>query len=814
MQTGFQRFSKRRQTKLDHRSYAKVAWIILPPLLALGLLSRFPIGEIMGYTPIHTILETFSIVVALMIFGVGWNGRRRDGSQNVLLLATAFLGVGLLDLLHALSWPGMPPFITENTPNKSISFWLSARLLESLALIAAILMPASGVASRKARTTFFAGVLSYVYLVSWLVLFREEWLPASFIPGTGLTPFKIATEYAILTLHLLAVAILGFYWRNRLPFHAFNLLSASLLIIISELCFTLYRSTNDAYNFLGHVLKVAAYVFIYRGIFIRLIQEPFRRLRVSESHLRASEQKFRGIVENMPVMMTALDDQGLICTWNRECERVTGFSAAQVIGNPKAYEWMFPEREYQRRLFREISRREGEFRSWVWDLRCSDGKTKSIEWSSVSRRVPIAGWATWVIGVDVTERRQLEEQLRQSQKMEAVGQLAGSVAHDFNNLLTVIRTYSETILEQINENKTGPALARQAEQILKTCDRSTKLIRQLLTFSRRQIVKMAPVDLNHVITEFRSMLLRFLDNQVEFSAELQPNLKSVLADPVQIEQVIMNLVVNARDAMPEGGRLSIETRATQVNPDFALKHGITPGGYAVLTVRDTGHGMDRETVTRIFEPFFTTKEKGKGTGLGLSTVYGIIRQCNGTIAVESIPDMGTSFHIYLPYAMTQASTDSVTITTASGTQLSPPSAGSATILVVEDETDIRSIVVDSLQRAGFRVLDAENGADALEVSRAEKGPIHLLITDIMMPKMDGKQLAAQIRLDRPELKILFASGYVDDAILQAAKKEKLTSFLEKPFTLNALFSKVHFLLGTFPQSHSVSLSTQPTESRE
>jgi PAS domain S-box-containing protein len=391
-----------------------------------------------------------------------------------------------------------------------------------------------------------------------------------------------------------------------------------------------------------------------------------------------------------------------------------------------------------------------------------------------------------MIAEDVTERRVLEEQLRQSQKMEAVGRLAGGVAHDFNNLLTVIKGYSELMLDQV---KQGDPLRDEVEEVKKAADRAATLTRQLLAFSRKQVLEPKVLDLNQIVTTMERLLHRLLGEDIQFHTQLAADLGRVKADPGQTEQVIMNLAVNARDAMPVGGKLTISTANIIVSDPGRSEHTIPPGAYIVLTVSDTGIGMDADTRSRIFEPFFTTKEQGKGTGLGLSTVYGIVKQSGGYIAVHSEPGMGASFDIYFPRV--DEAVDAAADTTAAQRR-----RGYETILLVEDEDGVRALTRQILQRHGYTVLETSHGGEALLACENYKDVIHLLLTDVVLSQMSGRELAQRLAQLRPEMKVLYMSGYSEDAIVQHGVLGSGTSFLQKPFNTETLITKVREILDT------------------
>jgi two-component system, cell cycle sensor histidine kinase and response regulator CckA len=388
---------------------------------------------------------------------------------------------------------------------------------------------------------------------------------------------------------------------------------------------------------------------------------------------------------------------------------------------------------------------------------------------------------------DVTERRKLENQLRQAQKMEAVGRLAGGVAHDFNNLLTVIMIHTDLLLEGL-----VPTDPRAADliQIRQASVTAASLTRQLLAFSRQQVIEPRVVVLEDLVTQTQKLLTRLIGEDIELATKFGSEPCVVYSDPGQLEQVIMNLVVNARDAMPTGGKLTIETSRVELDEEYAAAHWpATTGRYAMLAVSDTGVGMDEETRSHIFEPFFSTKEQGKGTGLGLATVYGIVKQSAGFIWVYSEPGNGATFKIYLPLHESAAA---VAAEDQTDEQRAP--LGSETVLVVEDSKSVRDIARRVLERQGYRVLDASLASDALQLATASDGPIHLLLTDVIMPEMSGRVLAEKFALLQPKSKVLYMSGYTDDAVIRHGVLRAKTAFLQKPFTAEALARRVREVL--------------------
>jgi signal transduction histidine kinase/ActR/RegA family two-component response regulator len=402
-----------------------------------------------------------------------------------------------------------------------------------------------------------------------------------------------------------------------------------------------------------------------------------------------------------------------------------------------------------------------------------------------------------LIAEDITDRRQLEEQLRQAQKMDAVGRLAGGVAHDFNNLLMVINGYTEVLLEQLEK---GSDMHSKVHSIQQAADRAATLTRQLLAFSRKQLLELKVVDVNTVIGDMERLLRPLIGENIELVTHLSPDTGHTRADAGQLEQVIMNLVVNAKDAMPDGGKLTVQSSGVTVRQNFREHRFIHPGRYAVISVSDTGHGMDKETQSRIFEPFFTTKEKGKGTGLGLSTVYGIVKQSNGYVFVESESESGTTFYVYLPRVEDTAEELTPMVAPQSET------GGCETVLLVEDEESVRELVRLTLVSRGYKVLEAENGECGLHIADSFKENIDILITDVMMPGMGGRELAKRLLELRPGISVLYLSGYTEDSVITQGSSGPPTAFLQKPFTLQNLAKKVREVLRANSKSIAKSAS--------
>jgi signal transduction histidine kinase len=402
------------------------------------------------------------------------------------------------------------------------------------------------------------------------------------------------------------------------------------------------------------------------------------------------------------------------------------------------------------------------------------------------------GRTQFVIGLveDVTERELLEGQLRQAQKMEAIGQLAGGVAHDFNNLLGIITGYSELLEKDLGPGHRG--LGR-LQQVRRAADRAAGLTRQLLAFSRKQILQPRVLDLGEVVSDVEKMLRRLIGEDVQVVTVFGPGLGRVMADPGQIEQVLVNLAVNARDAMPGGGKLIVETANADLDEAYARNHaGVVPGRYVLLSVSDTGHGMDAETLSHIFEPFFTTKKEGKGTGLGLATVYGVVKQSGGHVSVYSEPGRGTTFRVYLPRTADQPREEAPPAP-------EPPPRGTETVMLVEDAEVLRLMMRELLELNGYRVLEIARPEEAAAAAAAYDGEIHLLVTDVVMPNLSGRETAESVRARRPGIRVLYVSGYTDDVITHHGVLEAGTHLLQKPFTTQAFLRKVRDVLDEAPR---------------
>jgi two-component system cell cycle sensor histidine kinase/response regulator CckA len=619
----------------------------------------------------------------------------------------------------------------------------------------------------------------------------------SVIFAWGLTQ-AIPALHAVPIAAFFAAVTLSTFYGHLGP----GLLATALSMAVLDYSFL--PPIRDLTGGIGETLRAATF-----ALAAALINSLHERRRLAEAHRRESEARERenleatarelqraheavaraladreNIMESVADILYTLDGSGMLRGWNRRLEYVTHFQPEELRGRSVPEMFEAEDRAAVASVIRAAAH--GGHGEREARLVRKDGTPIPYQFSCVPLRnsqgevIGLTG-----VGTDISERKRLEQQLWQLQKMEAVGRLAGGVAHDFGNLLTVIHVRAQLALHRL-----GPAEpARQDIELLDaTAARAGGLVRQLLAFSRKQVLQPKVLDLNAVVEDAEQMLRPLIGEDVSLVTTLAPGLGRVKADPIQLEQVLINLAVNARDAMPQGGELTIETAEAELDEAFILEHaGASSGPYVMLRVRDTGTGMDAATRAQIFEPFFTTKPIGKGTGLGLATVYGIVKQHGGYVAVDSEPGRGSTFAVYLPRVDEEPEVDAP-VTTAS-------SPGGETVLLVDDDEEVRTLACEVLRLQDYVVLEAATPEEALEICEQHKGPIDLLLTDVVMPVMSGRELAERVRPLRPEAKIMYMSGYPGDVI---GNHGVLASgaFVQKPFTTSGLVEKVREVFRT------------------
>jgi PAS domain S-box-containing protein len=621
--------------------------------------------------------------------------------------------------------------------------------------------------------------------------------------------------YLVALAYLIAVVALSAVLLHTVGARSAPFCSLLLLIVLARaawlgygpgmlVCFlTIFVAESLLVPNKPHPVPLVQFGFLI--VILLLISRIAQRKRLTEATLRKTAENLEGrvtqrnleltrkeerlreqgqLLDLAPVAILASDRQNVIRVWSRGAETMYGWSAEEAIGHV-SYELLqtvfpIPLQELQEKLLE----------SGTWEGKLTQTRRDGKPLRVMSRWAPHrdangAAIGSLQVNSDVTERHRIEEQLHHSQKLETVGLLAGGVAHDFNNLLTVINGYAEMMLSDLPESSD---LRDNLEEIRAAGGRAADLTRQLLAIGRKQLVQPAVLDVNDVIHDVQKMLGRLIGEDINLVTRLEPSLAHVVADAGQLQQILMNLAVNARDAMPQGGTLLFETANAIFDESFRANHSeIHVGPVVMLAVTDTGSGMTPEVRDRIFEPFFTTKPKGSGTGLGLSTVYGIVTQAGGWIWVYSEPGHGTAFKIYFPATNAEV---------ADGTLESPTGLyGTETILLVEDQAEVGRLAETALRRYGYQVLIASNGDDAIAASKAYPGEIHLLLTDVVMPGMNGRALSDRVVALRPATRVLFMSGYTENAISNRGVLDPGVAYLQKPFTAESLAAKVSAVLG-------------------
>jgi PAS domain S-box-containing protein len=883
------------------------------PFLAVGVFKSelYTVMDISSYLVFHNVAEFFSVMVSFSIFGLGWYSYDQNKDQHGLFLSVSFLAIGLMDFMHTLGYSGMPPMVTPNVTNKATLFWIVVRFFSATAFLASAFVHRDSSSCWLSKTLLMSAAVAISAGAFVGIIYFPDYLPAAFIQGIGLTPFKIVSEYVIISLMIVACFK---YWRRSTGsgntlLHYY--LAAFILCIFSELVFTLYKSAFDTYNMLGHIYKVIAFYLIYKGIFIASVRKPYEDLTTSNAELCQNRNMLSNVMNNIPQAIFWKDRNSVYLGSNLVLARQAGLNNPEEIIGKSDFDlpWSREESEGYRADDHEVMEKQEEKYHIIETQRQQDGSSIWLD----TTKIPLkdgSGSVYGVLGVyeDITARKQaqdalqsseerhrtilqaavsgfwlmdmsgrllevnesycrmsgyseqellsmhisdleagetpaatekriqnimtdgqdrfesrhrrkdgsifdveasakyqaieegrivvflsditlqhkLEEQFRQSQKMEAIGLLAGGVAHDFNNILSVIIGYCSLLeMKTFSAAEEKNALAC----ISASAEKAAQLTGGLLAFSRKQVIDPKPVDLNDIVRNVQKFLVRIIGEDITLKAITNNAPLLVMADIGQLEQVLMNLATNARDAMPKGGAMTIETELQEIDGSFVANHGYgKPGQYALMSVSDTGFGMTEEVRSKIFEPFFTTKEIGKGTGLGMSIAYGIVNQHNGFIYVYSELNKGTAFKIYLPILNSDYTSDhSITVAEA-------PKGGAETILVAEDDASLQTFVETLLTNSGYQTITANNGEEAVELFSANSSNISLVLMDMLMPKKNGLQAYNEIKPLLGDTKVLFTSGYTADFIRSRGELDDSVELIMKPLKPAELLRKVREML--------------------
>jgi len=747
-------------------------WFVLG--FSLILLTLFVVSR-MNFLMFHTLAELFAILVAWSLFVILWNTKERIENKALVFVGIAYLFVGGIDLVHTLSYSGMGILEPERGANPATQLWILARYMESISLL---LFPF--LFFRQINPYRVFAIFSFITLAGLLSILYWDIFPACYIEGIGLTAFKKASEYVICAILVTALVILRQKKADLDPRVYRYIVLSIILTICAEIAFTYYVSVYGLSNLIGHFFKIVSFYCIYRALIRSGLTQP---QSILFNRLEESEARFRAMFEEHSAVMLLIDPRtGRIINANKAAEQYYGYSLKQLL-DLKIHQLnrLSPEKvaqQMQQAVARQTTR--FEFQHVL-----ADGKIRDVEVHSAPVMIKDRILLFSIIS-DITENKKLQAQLTQAQKMESVGRLAGGVAHDFNNMLGVILGHAEFALEAAAEHD---GLYDDLKEIQTAAQRSADLTKQLLTFARKQVIDPRVLDLNEAVESMLKMLRRLIGEDINLEWQPAKSLWPVKMDPSQIDQILANLCVNARDAISGVGKLTIETGMKTFDSEYCADHaGFIPGEFVMLAVSDDGCGMDKETLNNLFEPFFTTKEIGKGTGLGLATVFGIVKQNNGFINVYSEPDQGSIFRIYLPKYVAADETPAV----VHAEKLDP--IGNETILLVEDEPAILRMTRMMLERKGYSVVPAATPGEAIDLAKSHAGKIDLLMTDVVMPEMNGRDLAGKLTALYPDIKLLFMSGYTANVIAHQGVLDKGVAFIQKPFSMKDLAEKLRGVL--------------------
>ena len=806
---------KRLTTTLSVWPNNPAAFGLLAFLVAMAALSwagLLSIPDFMAkgsYLALHAALEMLAVVVALLIFSTGFHAFNRQQHAGALIAACAFLGVGILDFLHTLSYPGMADFFTANTTHKGIVLWLAARLLAALGILALVLPALNRGPHRLARHRCLAVALFFTALFGYVGVFKPEWFPATFVYGEGLTTFKISLEWLITLLNLIALGFLLRYpERHSVEMRRF-LAPALVILMASGFFFTSYQTASDSLNMLGHIYKATGYLLIYRAIFIENTKLPFQQLREAEV---AKDKMHANLVEAQRIAQLGSwewDINGGRIYWSDEVYRIFGVKPQTFGATYEAFlEYVHPrDREaVERAVSKSLAEPERPYSVEHRVVRKDESERWVHERGEVIRDE--AGVPIRMVGsvLDITERKQAEARELQADKMGALGLMAGGIAHDFNNILTPIMMHTEMAIREVAPDS---PLKHSLNQVRKAAERAAALVRQILDFSRQGQHEPMLVKMSMIVKEAAKFLQSVTPANVKLHYEINTINDSLAADPTQILQVVMNLSLNSIHAIGDNeGLLLISLDECGPPPNGAP--GLLPVPEDVyrlpqldqrgkidywlkLTVRDNGSGIRAKHLPRLFDPFFTTKKRGEGTGMGLPVVHGIVSRHGGRIRVESKPGEGTLFEVYLP-ALDGKAADQPEMT-----KKPLPRGNNEHILLVDDEAAILEAVASGLENLGYRLTTASAPIEALELLRAGKATdFDLMISDYSMPKLKGTELAAAAKVIRADLPVMLCTGYSSKVDESAAMAMGISALLMKPLRQELLAQEIRRVLDQKP----------------
>lgn len=738
-----------------------------------AILSIILIGILQfNFLAFHTFSELFAIVISFVMFAVAWSSKSFSSNRFLLFLASGYFWIGSLDLMHSLVYPEVNIFPSENQ-HRSTQFWVGTRFFESLILLSA---PFAAAKVKDARLLFLGFGIAATALIFAVM---SDTFPTAFVEETGLTPFKIYSEYVIvfiLTLALISVLRFGAGISNREK----SLITLSILATMAaELFFTFYVSVFSISNAAGHIFKLFSFWFIFQAIVVANLERPFFELARVKNYNRL-------LFESSTLGLALCKMDGTLVDVNSAYASMLGRTVEETLGlsyweiTPKKY---IPQEEIQLNSLSKI----GRYGPYIKEYIHEDGSLVPVQLHG--KTIELNGEKLiWSSVEDITERQALEAQLRQSQKMEVVGQLTGGIAHDFNNILAVILGNTELLQHKISDDKAAADLFADLRIAI---DRASALADRLLTFSRKQILELRVADVNKLICGLESMLKHTLHESIHFELNSQKDLWSVKIDEHLFENALLNLIINARDSMPNGGALSVNTENFTLDRSRVDHDGDIPtGDYVKVVVADSGSGMPPAVLEKVFEPFFTTKAVGKGSGLGLSMVYGFVKQSDGQIKISSTQGQGTKISLYLPRSMAKP-----TVADSKNTRNSEKDARkNARILVVEDDPDLRRVVLLNLDSQRYVYSEASDGKAAIE--HLVNGPaFDLLLTDIVLPGgMNGYEIAAKARQIQPNIRIVFMTGYNDFDTSPAEFAHPHPTLIKKPYHRETLFTALRIQL--------------------